>query len=171
MAVGIRNQESGIGKTSPPWPPRGGLLLLLGAPFCLAACRSSDALFPQELHGLKAERDVEGRIVLQVHGRGGLLGPAVLDGVSVTVRAQEGILAVGVTNAIGALSLSFRAATADRLVPPTSINLPVERRPWVTLRLEKDGFESQDLPMVPEDFAEWQGLRLLTRGVLLRRAA
>jgi hypothetical protein len=106
------------------------------------------------------------------------LRPAEIEGVRVTVRqssgtigARDGAIGEAVTNGVGAAGLTFTAPVEWRMVPPTSENLPRQHRPWVVLTLEKAGYQTLELPLQPEDFVETRELRLLTRGVILRRAS
>lgn len=114
----------------------------------------------------------EGRLLLHVteEGARGLLGARDLDGVKITVRSGSDTIARATTHTIGAVGLEFLAPVEAQHHPPTSA-LPFEIRPWVTLTFEKDGYRTLELPLQPEDFVETRELRLLTRGVALRRAS
>lgn len=115
----------------------------------------------------------EGRLLLHVTGpRGrGLFGSPDLEGVRVTARQGGDVITQAATNAIGAVGLAFVAPVELRINPPTSENWPHEIRPWVVLIFEKPGFQTLELPLQPEDFVETSGVRHLTRGVALRKAA
>lgn len=99
-----------------------------------------------------------------------MLGPRDLEGVRLSVRSGTDSIAHATTNAIGTVGLEFLAPVEHQPNPPTSA-LPLEIRPWVTVTLEKAGYRTLELPLQPEDFVETRSLRMLTRGVSLRRAS
>ena len=148
---GIRYPESGIRRTSPPWPPRGGRACAALLLFGLGACVSADRLSTQE-----------GRILL--HVQDGALGTALGD-VRISVLDGGGEVERGSTGLDGSIELTFRAAAE----PQTSLLVPPPT--WVRLQIEKAGFEPVEISLARRDFVPRTGLYLLVRGVALRRAA
>jgi hypothetical protein len=110
---------------------------------------------------LDVEEIHDGRILLQVRDEatGALLGD-----VDVHVLGQNGEGARGTTNDAGCVGLSFRAPrvamTSGRWVPG-----------WVLLRFTAPGYAPLEMPCGVADFVETSRIRVLTRGVTLRRAA
>ena len=103
----------------------------------------------------------EGRVLLQI--RDDRTGDRI-EGVIVRVVGHGGEAARGVTNAAGNVGLTFQAPTV--LFRSSS---PVFG--WVVLRLEAPAYAPLEIPCDAHDFVETSRIRVLTRGVALRRTS